>query len=129
MRTILIVAALAVGALAGRGLAQTPGAGTPLAPSDAPGPWTLESQGHAICVVSLQNRHAGANAFALNIPAACADALPSGVAGWAPSSDGVKLVGPGGVTLIDFGRWSDSLLVAHAASGRDLQLQRGGPNS
>lgn len=104
-------------------------AGVPLAPSDAAGPWTLESGGHAICVVSLGAEKAGAGGFALKVPATCGDALPTSLAGWAPTADGMSFVGSDGQVLISFNRWSNSLFVSHRASGVDIQLRRGGANS
>lgn len=104
-------------------------AGTPLAPADAAGPWTLESDGRAICVVNLGKDKVGDAGLALRVPAACGDALPSGLVGWAPTADGMSLLGEGGQPSIAFNRWSNSLLVSHRSSGVDLQLRRGGPNS
>jgi hypothetical protein len=103
-------------------------AGTPLAPADAAGPWTLESGGRAICVLNLGKEKIGAASFALTVPMACGNALPTDLVGWAPTADGMSLVGAGGHSVMGFNRWSNSLLVSHRSSGADLQLKRGGPN-
>jgi hypothetical protein len=100
-------------------------AGTPLAPADAAGPWTLVSDGRPICVVTLGKQLQGGEAYGFSAPAACADALPAGLAGWVPSPHGMDLVAADGRVLIGFGRWSNSLLVSHRSSGADLQLRRG----
>jgi hypothetical protein len=104
-------------------------AGTPLAPADGAGPWTLESNGRAICVLNLGREKVGAASFALTVPTACGDALPANLVGWAPTTDGMSLVGAGGQSVVGFDRWSNSLLVSHRSSGVDLQLRRGGPTS
>jgi len=67
--------------------------------------------------------------FALTVPMACGNALPSNLVGWAPTADGMSLVGASGHSVMGFDRWSNSLLVAHRSSGVDLQLRRGGPTS
>jgi hypothetical protein len=100
-------------------------AGVPLAPSDAAGPWTLESSGHSICVLKLGAERAVAGSYRLAAPADCGDALPAGLAGWAPAPGGMNLVGADGRTLLGFGRWSNSLFVSHRSSGEDVQLRRG----
>ena len=41
-------------------------------------------------------------------------------------TDGAALVDGQGQVLIDFNRWSNSLLVSHQSSGVDVQLRRGG---
>jgi hypothetical protein len=130
MRSSAVAAALAGAMLLGPpALAADNQAGIPLQPADAAGPWTLQSAGHAICVVSLGQKKTGASGFALKAPAACGDALPAGVAGWTPTAHGMSLVGADGQTLMGFSRWSNSLLVSHRASGVDIQLQRGGPKA
>jgi hypothetical protein len=124
----LLIAAAAVALIGGPALAVDHEAGVPLAPSDAPGPWTLETAGHAICVLQLSAAKAGAAGFGVRVPDSCSAALPAGVAGWAPTGDGMALTGADGGVLIAFGRWSNSLFVSHQTSGVDIQLQRGGPN-
>jgi hypothetical protein len=104
------------------------GAGSPLTPADAAGSWTLESGGRDLCVVRLGEEKAGDAGFAIQIPATCVGALPANIAGWAPTSHGMSLMGAGGQPLIGFSRWSNSLLVSHQASGLDIQLRRGGLN-
>ena len=61
-------------------------AGVPLAPADVAGPWTVESGGHAVCVVSLGSSKAGRAGFSVKAPADCGDALPTNVAGWEPTA-------------------------------------------
>ncbi|HLZ82217.1 MAG TPA: AprI/Inh family metalloprotease inhibitor [Caulobacteraceae bacterium] len=100
-------------------------AGVPLAPGEAAGAWTLETQGRAICVLKLGAEKTKAGAYRLDAPASCGDALPAGLAGWSPSDHGMNLVGADGRTLLGFGRWSNSLLVSHQTSGVDIQLRRG----
>jgi hypothetical protein len=97
-----------------------------LAPGEAAGSWTLESQGHSICVLKLGGEKAREGAYKVDAPANCGDALPTGVVGWTPSPHGMNLVDASGQTLIGFGRWSNSLLVSHQSSGDDVQLRRGG---
>jgi hypothetical protein len=63
--------------------------------------------------------------YRADIPADCGQVLPAGVAGWRPVTDGAALVDGQGQMLIDFNRWSNSLLVSHQASGIDVQLRRG----
>ncbi len=102
-------------------------AGVPLQPGDAAGPWTVESAGKDLCVITLSQGKAGSGgAYALRAPASCGDALPAGLSGWTPTAHGMALVGADGQPAITFGRWSNSLLVSHASSGVDIQLRRGG---
>lgn len=102
-------------------------AGVPLAPSDAAGPWTLEIQGRSICVLRLDKTKATNGAYAAKVPGDCSDALPAGVAGWAPAPKGMSLVGEDGRPVVRFDRWSNSLFVSKRSSGVDIQLRRGGP--
>jgi len=104
-------------------------ASVPLAPSDAAGPWTLETGGRAVCVVTLGKTKAGGGGFALDAPAACGEALPASLAGWSPTADGMSFLGADGQVLVAFNRWSNSLFVSHGSSGVDIQLKRGAPNT
>jgi hypothetical protein len=100
--------------------------GTPLKSADAAAqPWTLERQGRSLCVIRLEDRALAHNVFKVDIPADCSGALPAGVAAWTPATDGASLVDASGRVLVDFNRWSNSLLVANRASGLDAQLRRG----
>jgi hypothetical protein len=100
--------------------------GVPLKPADAASsPWTLESHGRSICHVRLSREPVGRGVYRADVPADCAEALPGGVAGWRPVTDGAALVDGQGQVLIDFNRWSNSLLVAHRGSLADVQLRRG----
>ena len=100
--------------------------GTPLAVSDAAAQgWTLETRGHGVCKVRLGAEVVTKGVYRANIPADCGQALPAGVAGWRPVTDGAALVDGQGQVLIDFNRWSNSLLVSHRSSGVDIQLRRG----
>jgi len=119
----LTAAALLAFAQAAR--AEDNQAGLPLAPSDAAGPWTLASGGRDLCVITLTARKTRGGAYAANAPATCGADLPSAVAGWQPTADGMQLVGAHGARVIGFNRWSNSLFVSHRASGVDLQLRRG----
>jgi hypothetical protein len=127
MRAVAIVAAFC-GALAlyaaGPVLADAQ-AGVPLSPADAEGIWTLEASGHGVCQIRLGQHHTTDHAYDAHPARNCSATLPGEVAGWTPTQDGMALVRPDGQTLISFGRWSNSLLVAHRDSGEDLQLQRG----
>jgi hypothetical protein len=126
MRPLLIalLAAAAPFAAPAQAPAQDSQADTPLAPGDAAGPWTLEASGHSVCVLGLSRSRTGGGAYGLHVPADCADVLPPGVTGWAPTSDGMSLVTAEGRT-IRFERWSNSLLVAGEGSGLNLALRRG----
>ena len=98
-------------------------AGVPLSPAEAAGAWTVETGGHAICIIQLTANHGaspGQN---------CGDSLPAGVTGWTSTADGMALTGQGGEVLAPFNRWSNSLFVSHRSSGVDVQLMRGTPAS
>ncbi|HEX4199243.1 MAG TPA: AprI/Inh family metalloprotease inhibitor [Caulobacteraceae bacterium] len=100
--------------------------GTPLAVSDAAAQgWTLETKGHGVCKVRLGAQMVSQGVYRADIPADCGQVLPSGVVGWRPVTDGAALVDGQGQVLIDFNRWSNSLLVSHQSSGVDIQLRRG----
>jgi hypothetical protein len=120
-----IVALSSGGAAAAEPTAPDPDTGAPLAPKDAAGAWTLESQGRSICVVKLGAEKTASGSYKVDAPASCGDALPTGLAGWKPAADGMSLVDASGQTLVGFGRWSNSLLVSHRSSGVDVQLRRG----
>lgn len=103
-------------------------AGTPLAPAEAAGLWTLQSKGGAICAVTLTARAGAGGSFHAAVGAPCRDAYAmTGVAGWKPTHDGLALTDGSGGTVVGFNRWSNSLFVSHRASGEDLQLSRGAP--
>ena len=128
MSTLTKAAALASAILlssGGAALAEDNEAGVTLSPSEAAGAWTLESGGRSICVLNLGTGKIGSGAYRVQAPASCGDALPAGLAGWAPAPGGMNLVGADGQTLLGFGRWSNSLLVSHRSSGEDVQLRRG----
>jgi hypothetical protein len=100
--------------------------GTPLAVSDAAAQgWTLETKGHGVCKVRLGAEPVTKGVYRAEIPADCGQVLPAGVVGWRPVTDGAALVDGQGQVLIDFNRWSNSLLVSHQSSGVDIQLRRG----
>ncbi len=103
-------------------------AATSLAPADAAGPWTLASGGRPICVLNLNKEKISAAGFALTVPLACGDALPNNLVAWAPSANGVSLIGLVDGSVMGFSRVSDGRLVSHRPGGEDLELQRGGPN-
>jgi len=101
--------------------------GLPLSPADAAAQgWTLETRGHSICQVRLGAAAVSKGVYRADIPAECGQTLPAGVAGWRPVTDGAAFVDGQGQVLIDFNRWSNSLLVSHQSSGVDIQLRRGG---
>jgi hypothetical protein len=122
-----VAAALGAALLAAPAFAADNEAGVPLAPADAAGPWTLETGGHNICVLSLGERKSSAG-YALTVPATCGGALPAGLAGWNPTAHGMSLVSADGQTQVGFSRWSNSLLVSHHAGAVDIQLHRGAPS-
>lgn len=127
MRTALIATALAASALATAppARAEDNQAGVPLAPSEAPGAWTLAAGGHDICVVTLTAKRTGPGVYAAQVPAACASDLPGAPAAWQPTADGMRFVAADGEPAIAFNRWSNSLFVSRRESGVDLQLRRG----
>jgi hypothetical protein len=127
---VMLGAALALGA--GGASAQDMNAlareqvGVPLAVSDAAAqPWTLETAGRTVCRVRLGGAALSRGVYHADIPGDCGQVLPAGVAGWRPVTDGAALVDGQGQVLIDFNRWSNSLLVSHQSSGVDIQLRRG----
>ena len=99
----------------------------PLTSAEAAGPWTLESDGRPICELDLGREKISHSGFALTVPLACGDALPSNLVAWAPAPDGVRLVGWDDRALLGFSRLGDGRLVSHRGDGADLQLQRGDP--
>jgi len=119
MRTLPL--ALAFFTLARAAMAADNEAGVPLSPAEAAGGWTVETGGHAVCMITLTASHGA------TVGNGCGDVLPSGITGWSATADGMALTGAGGPVL-QFNRWSNSLFVSHRASGVDLQLMRGGPN-
>ncbi len=131
-RTALIAVGLAAG-LAGAPLAAQDmndnardQVGVPLAPKDAAAQrWTLESNGRNVCQVALTAEASGAGVYRVVVPGDCGGALPGQVAAWKPVTDGAALLDGSGQVLVDFNRWSNSLLVAPRRDGVDLQLRRG----
>ena len=130
MKASMIAGALAAAGLltAGAASAQETSppdheAGVPLTPAEAAGVWTVASAGRDLCTLSLTAAHT------VKAPAACGDALAGRPTAWAATSDGMALTGPDGQPMIAFHRWSNSLFVSHRASGVDIQLRRGGPNT
>ena len=102
------------------------GVGLPMKPADAAaGPWTLHSRDHAICTVHFSAERGPGNVYGAAISPECGDALPPGVAGWKPVTDGLALVGADGATLLDFNQWTPSDLIAHPPGGAPyLELKR-----
>ena len=99
-------------------------AGKPLAPSEAAGPWTLEKDGRSLCVITLGREKSG-QGYHVDAGNSCQGSLPATPAAWEPTDHGMKLVDGQGQTVMTFGRWSDSLLVASQHSEQSLQLRRG----
>ena len=104
-------------------------AGTPLTAADATGTWTLQTQAGALCGVSFSAIKVPGAGYGVKIPAACGTALPAGAAGWTPTAGGMAFTGSGGEVLMNFDRWSNSLLVAHRGDNNDLELRRGAPGT
>ncbi|HEY5289783.1 MAG TPA: AprI/Inh family metalloprotease inhibitor [Caulobacteraceae bacterium] len=125
MRPLAIAAGLAATVfLAGQAAGADHEAGVPLTPSEAAGAWSLEQNGQTICTLDLgrQRAHEG---FSVRSRGTCGDALQAPPVAWAPTADGMKLVGADGQTVVAFGRWSNSLFVTSPGSGVSLQLRRG----
>ena len=120
----LAIAAFAWTCLPGFAVAEDHEAGVPLNTAEAAGTWSLSSGGSDICKVTLGGAKVGNAGYSASAPATCGEALPSGVAGWTPTGDGMALTGTDGKVLIAFNRWSNSLFVSHRSSGADLQLRR-----
>jgi hypothetical protein len=131
MRSPIAIAAFSGALLVGApfaAFAADHGAGVPLAPSEAAGAWTVESGGRSICRVDLSAEKT-AQGFGLKVSPACGQAIPGSPTAWAPTRDGMSLVGANGQSTIRFSRWSSSLFVSHTSSGVDIQLRRGGKPS
>lgn len=131
MRMSVIAASLGAAAFytaPSSALAADDHAVAPAAPADATGPWTLAADGRPICVLNLNKERVSRGSFALTVPLACGDALPNNLVAWAPSPNGVSLVGLVDGSVLGFSRISDGRLVSHRSSGGDLELQRGGSN-
>jgi hypothetical protein len=128
MKAMLIAAACAA-AIPLAAAAEDNEAGVPLTPAEAAGAWTLETDGHALCVITLSGGRAGQASYAAKSSGGCGQVLGAAPTGWQPTHDGMRLTGSGGRPLLGFNRWSNSLFVSHRASGVDVQLRRGGPNS
>ena len=109
-------------ALARAAFAADNEAGVPLSPAEAAGGWTVETSGHAVCMITLTASHGA------TVGNGCGDALPSGITNWAATGDGMALSGADGQVLASFSRWSNSLFVSHRSGGVDVQLMRGGPH-
>jgi hypothetical protein len=133
LRAALVALSLA-GALSGaQALAQDGLGGVhpeqaniPLKPADAAAqPWTLEHQGRSLCVVRLGGVPNSAGVFKVDVSSDCVGNLPAGIVAWRPVTDGAAFVDADGRVLINFDRWSNSLLVANRSSGFDVQLRRG----
>ena len=107
-------------------------AGVPLTAAEAAGPWTLVEAGQQpICIVTPHPGQVGRLGFTASVGNTCGAALPTGVAGWAPTGDGMALTDNGGKVLIAFNRWSNSLFT-RTAPGNDCGCARGtawGPSS
>jgi hypothetical protein len=123
----LAVLALALPLAAGQPAAEDHEAGVPLAPSEAAGAWTLETQGHSVCVLTLGASKRANGAYPVRLAGDCGDALPAGIAGWAPAPTGMTLLGADGRPAVQFDRWSNSLFVSKRSRGADIQLTRGAP--
>jgi hypothetical protein len=110
--------------LAGGAVAADHEAGVPLSPSEAAGAWSLQSNGQTLCVLDF-GRTRRARGFAVRARNNCAEALHGLPVAWAPTADGMRLLGADGATVMTFDRWSNSLLVSRIGSAGDLQLRRG----
>jgi hypothetical protein len=118
-------AVMAVATAAAR--AEDNQAGTPLNPAEAAGAWTVSTDGHDVCVLTLGKSRGQEAGYAVRVPSDCATVLPRRAAGWETTADGMALVADDGRRLIAFDRWSNSLLVSHRDGAADIQLRRGEP--
>lgn len=118
-----IIAALALSAAPA--FAEDNQAGTPLSPGEAAGAWTVQTDGHDVCVLTLRTERSGAG-YAVNPPATCHAVLPGRPVAWRPTADGMELLKADGTAVLSFNRWSNSLFVAHRGQRADVQLRRGG---
>ncbi len=134
MRSMLVAGAVVAAALAATpALAQGMAAlardsvGLPEKPNDAAAhPWLLQSDGHTVCQVALTAEPIGGGLYRVGMPADCAQALPP-VAGWKPVTDGAAFIDGQGQVMVDFNRWSPTLLIAPRPRGApQLQLRRAG---
>jgi hypothetical protein len=121
MRRTILTAMILAAATPLAAAAEDNQAGTPLAPAEAAGAWTLQSGGRPLCVMNLTKDGK------VRAETACAPILPAQPAGWRSTADGMQLTGADGRQLIAFNRWSNSLFVSHRESGADVQLKRGPP--
>jgi hypothetical protein len=134
-RKTAVLAAIIAASPGGFAVAQSPHedsgaqAGTPLAPADAAGPWTLQSKGGAVCAVTLTARSSAVGGtFVATVGPECQQAYAmTAAAAWKPTRDGLAFTAGDGSTVVAFNRWSNSLFVSHRSSGADLQLSRGAP--
>ena len=98
--------------------------GLPEKPNDAAAqPWSLESNGQPVCQLAMTAEPVGGGLYRLDLPPACASALPWHVAGWKPVTDGAAFYDTQGQLLFDFNRWSPKLLIAPRPRGGGPQLQ------
>jgi len=128
MRPKIFLPLIALVWLARAAMAADHEAGVPLTPGEAAGGWTVETQGHAVCMITLTASRIGASAYGATPKGDCGALIPSGVAGWTPTAGGMALTDQGGQVLLPFDRWSDSLFVAKISTGDEVQLMRGGPH-
>ena len=119
MRPLIIAATLAAFALPAA--AEDNQAGVPLSRVEAPGSWTISAGGKDLCTLTL------AADQTVKAPETCADVMLTRPTTWEPTRDGMRLLDVQGQPLVAFNRWSNSLFVAHRASGLDVQLRRGTP--
>lgn len=122
MRWMIAAALLAVAAPA---LAEDNQAGTPLAPGEAAGAWTVQADGQDVCVLTLQTARSG-QGYAVTPPPTCHSVLPGKPVAWRPTAAGMELLKADGAPVLSFDRWSNSLFVAHRGQRSDVQLRRGG---
>lgn len=99
--------------------------GLPLRPKDAAaGRWTLRTGGQTICTLALGGERGPDGVYPIDIPPACAPALPPGLAGWKPVTDGMALVAADGQLTLDFNQWTPRDLVARRRGAPFLELIR-----
>lgn len=122
----LVLAALSAGPALAQDMADLArdAIGVPMPPNQAAGDWTLESHGRAICRIAFSGEKQASKIYGASLSRDCAPALPPGIVGWKPVTDGLALVSEDGRILVDFNRITGTHLVSPASSGFDVELRK-----
>lgn len=101
------------------------GVGLPMNPADAGGGvWLIQVDGHTICQLQLSGQQTAPGVYGARIPAECAEALPPGLVGWRPVSDGLGLVDADNHVVLDFNQWTPRNLAARRPGASVVRLVR-----